>query len=192
MTHCIDVCCTWLSICSQSRVRYTYTAVQCMQAVVWLCRQESQPGLSNGCITFCCDSSAGRVLVLGQRRNRQQLVPCHVPVVPRRSSSRPQNRLAAHNTTCSRLTGSVIPQLQRSPHCWAHCCLHDWLHYSAVSGADVLGFAPYQAWELGGGGLESSAMGRLLECHVLVSLMQCLVLTTVVEHAAMPCADIIW
>ena len=161
----------------------------CTQAVVLLCCQKSQPSLNNICINFCCDFSAGRLLVLGQRSNRQQLVPCHVPVISRRSGPRPEDRLAAHNTAGSSLTGPVLPQLQRSPHCWAHRCLHDWLHHSALSGADVLGFAPYQAWELGCGGLESSAMGRLLECHVLVSMMQCPVLTTVSEHVAMPYAD---
>ena len=87
--------------------------------------------------------TAGRVLVLGQWGHRQQPLPCHVPVLPRRTGARPQDWLAAHCLACCRLLGSVIPELQRLAHRGEDCCCHDWLHHPAVSGAHVPGLAAH-------------------------------------------------
>ena len=103
--------------------------------------------------------TAGRLLVLGEWRHRQQPLPRYVPVIPRRTGARSQNWLAAHTPAHCGLLGSVIPQLQRPAHCREDCCCHDWIHSSALPGPHVSGFATHQARQLGSGGPEDREVG---------------------------------
>lgn len=143
------------------------------------------PSLSHQVTQTRC---VGRLLVLGQRCDRQQSVPSHVPVLFGRSSPCLGCWLEAYELLGDAVPGAVIPQLSRPAHCGQNGSGHDSLHHPAVCGHDWAVSAPHPARQLGRHRLGHGAVGQLPQCHVLVGLSFLALLVTASTKFLMHCS----